>query len=370
MLFRVLLLFSLLLALAPADSIADKQKELQRLQSELQRNQRLLQQTKVKENASLRDLTLLSRSLNKVQNELKYNQQKLTQHTQVLQQTSEELNRNDAEYRRRLSLSRLRIREMYKTQDLGWLTLLLTNRSFSSLVENTYYYRRLLGRDLQNLEQVRSIKQDIARKKENLEYQKNIIESTKKSIEQQKQLYEQRTRRQEQLHASLRAERLKYEREADSLLKNSQEVEAMLKKMILENPRAEARGSGKYIWPVRGVITSLYGKRVHPIFKVAKMHTGLDIGVAHGTPIKAADSGVVTYSDWWGGYGRCVILDHGRGYSTLYAHMSKQEVKKGEKVNKGQTIGNVGATGYATGPHLHFEVRLNGETVNPQQYLP
>ena len=370
MLFRIFILAVLLSGLGLTDDISDKQKELQRIQAELQRNQRLIQQTKIKENASLRDLTLLNRSLDKVQSDLKYNQQKLVQHTEVLQKTSEELNRNDAEYKRRLTLSKLRIREMYKTQDMGWLTLLLTNRSFSSLVENTHYYRKLLERDLYNLDQAQTLKQEIVRKKENLEQQKDLIESTKKSIEQQKVIYERRSEQQKQIYNNLRAQRIQYEKETDALLKNSQEVEAMIKKLMMENPNAEARGTGKYIWPVRGVITSTYGSRVHPIFKVAKMHTGLDIGVAHGTPVKVADSGVVTFSDWWGGYGRCIIVDHGRGYATLYAHLSVQSVKKGDRVDKGQVIGNVGSTGYSTGPHLHFEVRKNGETVDPKKFLP
>jgi len=368
--FRLVILAVLLLAVCPADDISDKQKELQRIQAELQRNQRLIQLTKIKENASLRDLTLLNRSLSKVQNDLKYNQQKLTQHTEVLQKTSEELNRNDAEYKRRVALSKLRIREMYKTQDLGWLTLLLNNNSFGGLIENTYYYRKLLERDLHNINQARTAKQEVERKKEDLEYQKNIIESTKKSIEQQKVIYERRSEQQKQIYNDLRAQRLRYEKETDALLRNSQEVETMIKKLMMENPNAEARGTGKYIWPVRGVITSTYGRRVHPVFKIAKMHTGLDIGVAHGTPVKAADYGIVTYSDWWGGYGRCIIIDHGRGYATLYAHLSKQIVKKGDRVDKDQVIGNVGTTGYSTGPHLHFEVRKNGETTDPRKFLP
>ena len=370
MFFRFFLPLILIFSLSFADSLFDKQRELQRVQAQIQRNQQLLQQTKIQENASLRDLALLNRSLSRVQNELNQNQQKLIRQAEELQKAVEELARNDMEYKRRQSLSKARIREMYKSQDAGWLTLLLTNRSFSTLVENTYYYRRILERDMENIRQVQNIRKETAQKKTNLEYQKNIMESTKKSIEQQKTIYEQRTKRQEQITAELRAQRLRYERESDALLKNSQEIEAMIKKILLENPSAEARGTGTYIWPVRGVITSLYGKRVHPIFKVAKMHTGLDIGAAHGTPIKAADSGVVIYSDWYGGYGRCIIIDHGHGFSTLYAHLSRQSVKLGDRVNKGHSIGNVGSTGYSTGPHLHFEVRRNGETTDPQLYLP
>ena len=368
--FRIFLLLVLVFSPGFTNNLVDRQRELQNIQAQIQRNQRLLQQTRVQENASLRDLAQLNRSLARVQSELNQNQQRLIRQAEELQKTVTSLARNEAEYKRRQALTKARIREMYKSQDAGWLTLLLTNRSFSSLVENTYYYRRILERDLENIRQVQSIRKETAQKKTELEYQRNIMESTKKSIEQQKTIYEQRTRRQEQVNAELRAQRLRYERESDTLLRNSKEIEEMIKKMLLENPSAEARGTGTYVWPLRGQITSRFGMRFHPIFKVNRMHTGIDIYAPQGTPIKAADAGIVTYSDWYGGYGRTIIIDHGRGLSTLYAHLSRQTVKKGDRVNKGQTIGNVGSTGYSTGPHLHFEVRRNGAPVDPQTFLP
>ncbi|GBR76802.1 peptidase M23 [Candidatus Termititenax persephonae] len=361
----------LLGALGAADSLSDKQKELERLQAEIQRNQKLLQQTKIQENASLRDLSLLNRSIGRAKNDLDYNQKQLTQQAVVLRRLSTELEQSHGEYLRLQDATQARILEMYKTQDLGWLTLLLSNLSFSDLLESTHHYRRILARDLKNIRAIRALKKDIVNKKENLEYQKNIVESTKKSIEQQKALYEQRAKKQEQIAAALRAQRLAYERREDLLLKNSQEIEAMIKKIMLENPPVESRGSGKYIWPLKGTLTSYYGRRLHPIFKVWKSHTGLDIADGKtATPVKAADSGVVIYAEWYGGYGNAIIIDHGKGFSTLYGHLSKIGVRKNAKVDKGQVIGNVGSTGYATGPHLHFEIRRNGETVDPLTYLP
>lgn len=121
--------------------------------------------------------------------------------------------------------------------------------------------------------------------------------------------------------------------------------------------------TGTFSWPARGTITSRYGRRW------GELHTGLDIGVPRGTAVKAADSGVVSFSGWNGGYGYCVIINHKNGYQTLYGHNSKLKVKVGQEVAKGQTIALSGSTGRSTGPHVHFEVRKNGVAQNPEKYL-
>ena len=130
----------------------------------------------------------------------------------------------------------------------------------------------------------------------------------------------------------------------------------------------DGKATGVMQWPVVGPVTSPFGWRIHPIFHVRKFHTGIDIGVGYGTPIHAADGGRVIYATWMSGYGNTTIIDHGSGISTLYAHQSSILIGSGS-VTKGQVIGYVGATGYATGPHLHFEVRVNGNPVNPLGYL-
>jgi murein DD-endopeptidase MepM/ murein hydrolase activator NlpD len=123
--------------------------------------------------------------------------------------------------------------------------------------------------------------------------------------------------------------------------------------------------NGNFLRPVGGRITSGFGYRVHPILKVRKFHTGVDIGAASGTPIKAAADGIIIHAARWGGYGNCIIIDHGQGTATLYAHCSRLAASRGQAVNQGQVIGYVGSTGLSTGPHLHFEVRRNGTPVNP-----
>jgi murein DD-endopeptidase MepM/ murein hydrolase activator NlpD len=123
------------------------------------------------------------------------------------------------------------------------------------------------------------------------------------------------------------------------------------------------RSSSGFIWPASGVVTSGFG------WRWGRMHEGLDIAASYGAPISAASSGTVIYAGWMGGYGNLVVIDHGGGLATAYGHQSSIAVSSGSQVSQGQTIGYVGSTGHSTGPHLHFEVRVNGAAVDPMGYL-
>ncbi len=154
------------------------------------------------------------------------------------------------------------------------------------------------------------------------------------------------------------------ERQEDQLLAESAQLTG-----VIVGSSGSGVGTGHLMWPVQGTLSSPFGWRIHPILGYRKFHTGIDIGVGYGTPIHAADSGTVIYATWMGGYGNVVIIDHGRGISTLYAHQSRLAVGNGTRVARGQVIGYIGSTGLSTGPHLHFEVRLNGNPVDPLGYL-
>ncbi len=162
--------------------------------------------------------------------------------------------------------------------------------------------------------------------------------------------------------------------EQRQLQAQSDNIAAQLKARA-EAQRAAAGGvslapaPGGFVRPVAGPITSPFGYRVHPIYGTTILHAGVDIGADSGTPIKAAQSGVVVSAGWIDGYGNATILDHGGGVTTLYGHQSAFLVSAGEKVTQGQSIGRVGCTGSCTGPHLHFEVRINGTPVDPMPYI-
>ena len=122
-------------------------------------------------------------------------------------------------------------------------------------------------------------------------------------------------------------------------------------------------------FPIRGTITSNYGKRENPISGKEEFHSGIDIATSPGTPISATADGIVSFSGWNGGSGNLVVLEHGFGFSTFYAHNKKNIVKVGQKVRRGDVIGYIGSTGNATGPHIHYEIWKNGRSVNPNKYI-
>lgn len=135
-------------------------------------------------------------------------------------------------------------------------------------------------------------------------------------------------------------------------------------------PTADSTTTGaRLMWPVRASLTSDFGPRLHPIHREWRNHAGIDLGAAAGTPVQAAAEGVVSFAGWRGGYGNVVIIDHADGLQTFYAHQQDLDVSAGDHVAAGTVLGRVGSTGNSTGPHLHFEVRRDGESVDPVPYL-
>jgi murein DD-endopeptidase MepM/ murein hydrolase activator NlpD len=148
---------------------------------------------------------------------------------------------------------------------------------------------------------------------------------------------------------------------ADQLKQNLQDFESVL----------HLREVTPSLWPVSGEITDGFGERRNPFGgSSSEFHTGQDIAIAWGTPVQSTAAGMVTFAGWQNGYGQVVVIDHGDGLTTRYGHLSAYSVAAGQQIGKGQLVGNVGSTGRSTGPHLHYEVRLNDEPVDPKRYLP
>lgn len=160
-------------------------------------------------------------------------------------------------------------------------------------------------------------------------------------------------------------ERARREAEAEA----KRQAEAKKQQDANKTPPVSVVSSSGYVRPVNGRITSPYGYRIHPIYGVNKMHTGIDYAASQGTPVVSVKSGTVILRQYNSSYGNYIIVDHGGGVSSLYAHLSGFAISYGQSVNQGQKIGYIGSTGASTGPHLHFEIRINGSHVNPANYV-
>lgn len=172
--------------------------------------------------------------------------------------------------------------------------------------------------------------------------------------------------REAQIVTSIRARVDTFTAELAALQATSSGIASMLAGL----QAGQARSAGFSVQrPVGGAVTSSFGARVHPILGTTRMHNGVDMSAAYGTPVAAGAGGTVVWAGWRGGYGNTVIIDHGNQYATLYAHLSQLWVGVGERVDTGRKVGAAGSTGLATGPHLHFEVRMLGTPVDPVGYL-
>ncbi len=216
------------------------------------------------------------------------------------------------------------------------------------------------------------------------------VQTTETALEQEQNVLAQERRQyaaaaavQRQAKAAL-SQQISYQRDAIAALDQayakqqssvtSDEGSSAEVQQLIQSLASQGNGSGihgiHFIWPVVGPITSPYGYRVDPVTHQYALHTGIDIGVPMGTPIHAAATGKVIVAQWLNGYGYTIIIDDGGGIANLYAHQERFAVSVGENVQQGQVIGYAGMTGWATGPHVHFEVRINGKPVNPAPYMP
>lgn len=265
-----------------------------------------------------------------------------------------------------------RIRQIFKSQRKGVVVLLMESQNFNDFLDRIYYSNIILKRDYQNMVQARAKAKEIAYLKYNIEEKKKILASSIRQINQQQEYIQRSISRNENMINKLRTDRVAYEKAEKELAKQSESIGTMISKSSSSSSQTIKVVSG-FIKPISGRITSPYGYRTHPIFNSRTFHSGIDIGGPYRGAIHASNSGKVIFTGWYGGYGKVVIIDHGQingePTSTLYAHMDEIKVSNGAYVTKGQVIGLEGTTGYSTGPHVHFEVRVNGKTKNPLNYI-
>ena len=266
-----------------------------------------------------------------------------------------------------------RLVAMYEAGDTSYLDVLLKSNSLTDFLSRYYAIEELAQYDSELIEQVKIEKNNIEQTREKLEKEQTEIRIVKAKSEQTTVVLNNMKTLQQSYIDKLSEGEKKLQEQITSYKKEQEEIEAKI--MEATNtilPDIQYTG-GEMLWPVAAngtVITSNYGVREHPIQGVVKQHTGLDIGgAATGTPIVAALDGVVTHAGWLGGYGNCVMISHGNGVVTLYGHGNKVLTEVGKQVKQGETIMELGSTGNSTGPHCHFEVRINGNYTNPLNYV-
>ena len=265
-----------------------------------------------------------------------------------------------------------RLVDMYKYGETGRMRTLFASRSVFEAVEDAYLLKLMNDRDEDILSQLQEKIQNMDLSRRTMDDHQIRLKEKSEAVQEQRDKYQQTIKDTNRFITSLRRQKELAEKAAREAEEAQREAGAMIAELQRKRARAYVPATGKgskFDWPVRGPMASPYGDRIHPILKRKILHAGIDIAASNGTPVKTAAPGEVIYNGWLRGYGRVVVIDHGRGFSTLYAHLSASLVHDGQVVKSGANIAKVGRTGNVTGYHLHFEVRHYGTPVNPIKYL-
>ena len=274
-------------------------------------------------------------------------------------------------YNSQLKYAQIRLRHMYKYKKIDYMNFLLDAKDLNNFMRRVEYFNYVAKRDSELLEKLQEKKEEVDLLRKQYIKKREDIAQVEKDYAKEKNEYEAQKDTLANIMVQLKNDKSTVEKEEAALARESQRITTMLQQMLSSGPVRPRMGTGRLSWPVPSCssISSPYGWRIHPISGTSKFHTGIDIPAGYGSAIIAPDNGVVISAGWMGGYGQAIIIDHGGGIATLFGHCSVLYAGNGQTVRKGQTIAAVGSTGYSTGPHLHFEVRQNGNPVNPMSWM-
>jgi murein DD-endopeptidase MepM/ murein hydrolase activator NlpD len=362
------LVHALPLPLAQAGSVESLQQQRQQIEQERDDLQRERDRLQNLEQSAQDRLGGLQNNIRATAAQIQQNEAKIRTATENLKKLQAELAIAEKGFQDKQLGTVARLRFLQRQQGgQGWAVLLQSN-NLNEFLDRRRQLKLVYQADRKILADLQAQFNDLNQRKRTIERQKNDIALLTQQLLAQKTQFEAQAKIQQDLIARLRQDRNALE-EAEAQLERDSATIAVMIRQRLSIPGPVIQGTGQFIYPLVGIVTSNFGWRVHPILGYRRFHAGVDFGASHGSTIQAADAGVVIFSGWYGGYGNAVVISHGGSLTTLYAHASELYVSQGQTVQQGQAIAAVGSTGFSTGPHLHFEVRQNGEPVNPLGFL-
>jgi septal ring factor EnvC (AmiA/AmiB activator) len=364
------------------DPLLARQRELRDLKSKIEENRRKIESLKKKE-----------KDLGKVDQRLRRDRELTARYLASLEEQERallgdltvrqlQLDERTAQQDHGAELLRERLRLYQRTRRPHAAELIFSSRNFAELFARGTYLARAIQKDRSDLLWLRQQRLEVAIATALLESRRTGLESLQEEKLREKARIEQRSAEAQNQIAKLRKERADFEARQQELARSESQIRSFISRLEAERRLAAKGGKkappsgpglegqrGRLVWPVRGDLVGRFGVEMHPRFGTKVPSNGIDIAAATGTPIAAVAGGTIEFVDWLPGYGRCVIVNHGGGYYTLYAHCSRTLVAKGSKVTAGQKVAEVGDTDSVKGSMLHFEIRRGQDAMNPEEWL-
>jgi len=364
-----------------SETVYDKQHQLQGLNGQIIATRTQIRQLLDQEHALQAQIAAMDAQLASVQAQIDQESAKLVVLGQQVDQAKEQLAQKQAELAKHIADFGHRMRIMYKSGQVSGLELVFSAANFTDLMNRIFFFNDIVREDRRQLTELQKERAAIEVMKADLEAkqaeQAQVVKQIKDQKAQLQTVRDQRAAREQQI-AAIEAQ---FQQQLAEMQAQRAALQEQIAALIRESYRA--RSSGKWKWPMDGVITQGFGCTSYPFEPYEPscpskhFHSGLDIAADYGTPVHAADGGIVhnfTMGCSWGsglcGYGRYVVIVHAGGFTTLYGHLSSWAVGDGVQVDKDTVIGYEGSTGNSTGPHVHFEMDLAGMPVDPLAYLP
>lgn len=364
-----------------ADTVSELKSKLSQAEKSRQEAESALSGVKNKITDAKGQRETLDISISALENEIYALSLQIEENEKQVEKVTEELKiaeKNREEY---TDVFKTRVRVMYERNDLSFLNLLFGAKSFSDLLKRVETVSQIVNYDKAVLGRMQEAQNEIEDKKSALEEAGKIVELNRDIQKSKKAELDASKAALNAVISDLESDEAAYRAALDEADAAEAALRAEIKAMTAANPtptKAPAAktetatdSGGRFCWPTPSTtyITSPFGTRFHPVQKRNKTHTGIDIGAGHGASILAAEAGTVLRAGWNSGYGNYVVIDHGGGVQTLYGHCSALLVQSGQTVSRAQKIALVGSTGVSTGPHLHFEVLINGSYTDPMGYF-
>lgn len=367
----VLMILGLMAAIVPI-WVSASQAEINKQQQKKNEAQQQLENTKAKREKTLHAMEALEKEAGEIQAKINAANAEIAQTEKTLAEQQVKLDAATQKAQAQYDLFKSRFRVMCEQGDVSYLEMLFSAKNFGDLVDKIEIIQEISQHDKDIFDKMEATRLEIEAARDEIANLKQEQENSKAELTSQKAALDKKQQEQKAYMKELESDAAAYQKVIDQADAAMESLRRSLSGSLSTSSGGRAYVGGEFTWPTPSCyyITSHFSpRRKNPVSGVYKRHTGTDIGAAYGASIVAANSGTVTLAGWNSGYGNCVVIDHGGGRATLYAHMSSIGVSKGQSVKKGQQIGLVGSTGNSTGPHLHFEILINGAAVDPMQYF-